>query len=87
MAQPWSRVLCHCPHLRDANTASRGILQTGAGLMDQLGTLFEKDINSIFGDLIPSVVLPKLSLSCLNIAIALSSSGWESLRLIADGLK
>lgn len=55
--------------------------------MDQLGELFEKDINSIFGDLIPSVVLPKLSLSWLNIAIYLSSSGWESLRLIADGLK
>lgn len=54
--------------------------------MDQMGELFEKDINSIFGDLIPSV-LPKLSLSWLNIAIYLSSSGWESLRLIADGLK
>lgn len=83
----WSSVLCCCPYPTDTTTAIKAILPMRAGWTGRLSELLGKDIKSIIRDLIPSVVLPKLSLSWLNIAIALSSSGWGSLRLIAAGLK
>lgn len=83
----WSSILCCCPHPTDATAAIRVILLARAGWTGRVGELLGKDIKIIFRDLIPSVVLPKLTLSWLNIAIALSSSGWRSLRLIAAGLK